>query len=514
MDLTHPERLLLLLLVPLLWWLARPPRPRFARITAHLVQWRQALARLRRRPVRFRKLRFWLLVIALVAIAGASTGARAGGRSGPRELAALLDATASTGASEPDGGTAFALERALLKARLQALPRGIAARVLVVGARMSVLELGEQGFDAALDALDPGGASAVDVAALAARLDGPDSVVWTLTDGRDGVPERGALTVVGTAELSNAGFTGCQVRDAWPLPDVRVRLTVAGTAEFSVEVTGGAEAAGPVAIDADAPGSAELVLRRTTGGSVTLRLRHAGPDALAADDTLHLVLAPPPAPDIAVLSAPGGGRWAARAAEALAELSGGRVTDAATTAGFVLADGGVIRTPPRRALTFGTAVTDAPTWQPGGVPRDWNRTDPLTRRLDFSELRVASVLAPASLSAGGVPLIVGPDGPWLVAVDHDGRRSIHAAFRLDDSNLPLLPAFPQLLRRAFAWCYGAGARAAFDPSSLPGAAESDLRRIPATTADRPLPAFGDDGVSLTIPLLALAFALLAGRLYA
>jgi hypothetical protein len=250
---------------------------------------------------------------------------------------------------------------------------------------------------------------------------------------------------------------------------------------------------------------------------VTLRLEHEGDDRLDRDDAVRLVLAPPPAPEIVLLRADGGGRWAARSAAALAELGGGRVLDTAdgrAAAGFVLADGGQVAAAPARSLTFGTAVGGSALWQAGGAPVDWDRAHPLTRRLDLSELRVAAVLDPAALPADGVPLIAGPNGPWLVAVDRDGQRAVHAAFRLDDSNLPLLPAFPQLLRRAFAWCYGAGAIAAVDPASLPGVAESELHRDVDAPTERPLAPFGGDGVALTIPLLALAFALLAGRLYA
>ena len=51
-DLTDPERLWWLLLLPVLYFLARPPFPRRVVSTPHMVQWTRAQERLGRRPVR------------------------------------------------------------------------------------------------------------------------------------------------------------------------------------------------------------------------------------------------------------------------------------------------------------------------------------------------------------------------------------------------------------------------------------------------------------------------------
>jgi hypothetical protein len=522
LDLSHPERLLLLALAPLLWWLARPPRPRLAFVTAHLAQWRQALASLRRRPVRFRRLRFWLLIAALGAIGAAAAGPRVGVRSGPRELAVLLDASASTGAREAEGPTALALAEAALRATLGELSPEVAVRVLVLGRDTRVLDGGRDAILAELAEVGAEGSPGVTIAAVAARLAGPERAVWTLTDGRgpDELPADGALSVFGASEMPNVGIVDVEVVDAWPLPEVELRVQVVGAATFELDVAGGAERRGSLELGAPSDGGlveARLPLQRGAGGEVEVALRHEGRDALEADNRVRIVLAPPPAPDVAVLRGPGGGQWVERAARALAELGQGRVVAAAASgdrAGFLLADGGELAVEPPRSLTFGTALGGPGEWRAGGAPVDWDREHPLTRRLDLSELRVTGVLGEDRLPADGVPLIAGREGPWLVALDREGRRSVHAAFRLDESNLPLLPAFPQLLRRAFAWCYGAGARTGFDPASLPGRRESVLVRSLDVAAERPLPPFGSDGFALTVPLLALAFLLLGARLYA
>ena len=115
-DLTSPENLLWLLLLPILYWLARPPRPRQAVTTPHLAQWLRARDRLRRRPVRFRWLRFLLLLLAYAASVVALSGPSYGGREGPTALAVVLDASASMGAGR--GRTGIALGRDFAAARL------------------------------------------------------------------------------------------------------------------------------------------------------------------------------------------------------------------------------------------------------------------------------------------------------------------------------------------------------------------------------------------------------------
>ena len=72
--------------------------------------------------------------------------------------------------------------------------------------------------------------------------------------------------------------------------------------------------------------------------------------------------------------------------------------------------------------------------------------------------------------------------------------SVHFAFRLQDGNLPLLAAFPQLLRRSFVRCYGQAARIGV-LSAEPAAGEQDLWRR-QVGEDRPLPDFGTADVGL------------------
>jgi hypothetical protein len=91
-----------------------------------------------------------------------------------------------------------------------------------------------------------------------------------------------------------------------------------------------------------------------------------------------------------------------------------------------------------------------------------------------------------------------------------GRRRV-AALRLADSNLALLPAFPQLLRRAFLRGHRAEARLAVR-SAEPSPREADLRRC-AAGPTRPLPPFGEPGADLAPLCLCAALALLGLRAF-
>jgi hypothetical protein len=272
-----------------------------------------------------------------------------------------------------------------------------------------------------------------------------------------------------------------------------------------------------------APGARELVrlaLRRQRGGAVTIELTAADPggaprshrDALAADDSVRLVLPAPPAPRIAVLSDSDAPVLRAAAA-ALAAETGGEVVaaDAASArASYVLVEGGAQRAEDWRGvrgILFGTRLLGEGA-QPEPPPMlgaaiEWDRNDPLTAGLDFSELRVArlsaAVPAGALVSAGGQPLVtVSPD-----------RRVVQCAFRLTDANLWLLAAFPQFLRRAFAAAHAEAAAVRLAEDNLLDAAESDLRAA-AAGPGRPQPAFGNQPRDQTtaFALAALSFLLL------
>lgn len=520
-TLTEPRLLWALLVLPLVWWLAQPPRPRRLLATAHLRLWLQARDALRRRPVRVRRLRTLLLLAAVALTVLAMAGPRSAALPGPDRLAVLLDGSASTAAREADGSRAADALRAELRAGLARVPDHVAVRVLQTGATLQRLE--GPAARTLVDLRDPGGAAGVDLARVAGLLADARTAIWTLTDGQGGAaPAAGALTVRG-GRRDNWSIAAVELRDRWPLPGLSLRVDLASFADAPATATLTARGAVRTEVRATkdlAPGArAALTLdveRSAAGGQLELALAVPG-DALAEDDLWAAQLPALPAPRIAVLAAAESGPAIHVAARALAGEVAGTVVEAADAerAALLLVEGGEVDLEPgrARAFLFGTSRPGQGALRPWMDPvvSDWNRSDPITAGLDLSDLRIRQ--AWHGLLPPGTVLLWGDGGagpePLIVLAEGDAMASLHCAFRLHDSNLPLLPAFPQLLRRGLLRAYGPGAAIQPVTVCLP-AAESDLR-VRGPAADRALAAFGSPGHSLAGLALALALGLMALR---
>ncbi len=525
-TLVEPLRLLWLLLLPVIWWLCRPVRPRTAVVTAHLRQWLAARDALRRRPVRARPLRTWLLLAATALAILAHAEPRLPDRPGPRRLAVILDASASLLAGE---GEAWRRTEAALRGGLATLPPEVELRLLRLGGEPQILH--GEAVRRLTGLRPPAGTPGLALPALAAAVAGEaDTAVWCLTDGQHGWPTAGALTAVGTPQ-ANQAIVAVTVDDRWPLPPLSVRVTVqnfAGSAcEVALGVTGAATRG-----DAQAPESLRLppfatvevtlgLTRTAAGGPLRIALTDAtgGPhrDGLRADDAWTAVLPPLPEPRISVLAEAEAGPAARIAAATLAaELGGTVVGPDDQRAAFVLVEGGALPGGrlPGRGATFGTLLREGSPPEPATDPVvvDWDRQHPLLRGLDLSELRILRTW-PGSLPAGRT-LVQGQvdaaPAPLMVLAEAPGHATLHCAFRLQDSNLALLPAFPQLLRRSLLAAFGEAARWTEAEPGLPGAGEGDLTAL-GGAPDRPLPAFGGPGRSLAALALLLALLLLAVR---
>jgi hypothetical protein len=509
MTLGAPIALVALLVLPLLWWLSLPPRPRVFTWTAHLPQWQAALAALRRRPPRFAALRFVLLALAASAWVLALAAPSWPGQPGAERLVVVLDGSASMAARSTGGESAWQRATASLQRQLKALPPAIDVTLLVPGA-----DLRRRHGDSARSLHDlgaPAGALASDLEAVVAQaLAVPRTAVWTLTDGQGqtALPGRGALSVLPAAG-DNAAIVAVRAEDRWPLPELRLEVDVvaftAGPVEAVLQLAGPIrpQPNQPVQLLGERPQTLTLdCVREPAGGELVLTLALPG-DVLPGDDRFVLRLPALPAPRIAVLTEAESGPFAAVAAAELAREVGGEVVApaAAEPVGLLLVDGGVAELVAgrQRALTFGTRLGAATGELPaGGQPLaiDWDRRLPLVAGLDLSELRIQqawpSLLPPGQVFLWGEQL--GERVPLGVIAGDDRLASLHLAFRLGDSNLPLLAAFPQLLRRAFVRSYGATAQLVA-ATSPPPAGELDLR-APAAAADRPLPEFATPAVDL------------------
>lgn len=520
--------------VPVLWWWSLPPRPGRVQWTAHLAQVERALAALRRRPPRLLRLRFLLLLLAAVATALGAARPVWRGRDGATRLVVVLDGSASMAARAADGSSAFGAALEQVRARLDELPESV--DVTVVRAGGALLRRHGAAARAMHELGAPDGSLDVDLPQVLASLASePGTAGWTLTDGQGqaALPTDGALTVL-PRHGPNAAVLAVRLVDGWPLPGFELEVDVVAfaagevTAELRID---GAVVAPTVQAVTLAPGERRTVgfspLRAPAGGDLAIAVAMPG-DLLPADDRATLRLAPLPAPRIAVLAEPDGlgPTFAAAAAKALAAEVAGVVVEAeaGTEVGLLLVDGGRLPFEPgtARALTFGSellgvgglAGAAAEPWQnPGSL--GWDRRGPLGLGLDLSDLRIERA-SPWLLPPGEVFLWSdeAPPGegtssgpvPLAVVCGAGDRASVHFAFRLADSNLPLLAAFPQLLRRAFVRCHGLAEPPRWTAEPPPG--EQDLRRG-ATAADRPLPKFATEDRDLTgwclwAGLLALA----------
>jgi len=322
------------------------------------------------------------------------------------------------------------------------------------------------------------------------------------------LPAVGALSVFG-APASNAAVLAVRTVDRWPLPQFDVEADVAsfvdGPRAARVTVVGAIEPAEAQALELQpgVPATVRWQLQRTAaGGELELAVLVVG-DALPTDDRWRATLPPLPAPRIAVLADAEAGPYASVAADALAKEVSGTVVLAGPgiEVGLLLVDGGVAAVEPgrMRALCFGARLPGSPDPTPWLRPTvaDWDRSSPLTAGLDLSELRIDCAFR--ETLPDGVPFLwaasaAGNREPLAVVCGDDQTASVHFAFRLQDSNLPLLPAFPQLLRRAFVRSHGAAASlGAVTPA--PPTGEQDLQHR-AAAPDRPLPPFGTPDRSL------------------
>ena len=525
-TLNEPQRLWLLPLLPLVWLLALPPRPVRVLLTAHMQQWLLAREALRRNAPRVRPLRLVLLLAALACCIVAHADPRSSATPGAERLVILVDASASMGARGESGATVLEEAVAAVRVRLASVEDSVELRLVAMGEHATVLDGAMARAPGA--ALRAGGVLPGSLAAVAQGSTDERTAVWTLTDGQPGagseLPAAGALTLLG-ARRENWSIASVQWDDGWPAARLPLRVELASHADRPVRAVLRATGA-IVAIDsvevALAPrqrATVELALDRlAAGGELVVRAEVEG-DALPLDDAWRAILPPLPSPRIGVLAEEGdAGRSARLAARALAEeLGGTAVEDPApgTPVAFTLVEGGVADLQPgaARIASFGTRAPggDLPRVAAGIALADWRREDPLLRGIDLSELSVRTALLDA-LPAGDV-LVTGqlPSGtvvPLAVAVRGRAATSVHFAFRLADSNLALLPAFPQVLRRAMLAAHGEGERIrATDPVPV---AESDLSALPGAQ-ERPLPSLRTPGRALAAWFLLAALGLLAFR---
>ena len=409
-----------------------------------------------------------LAVLGLVALALARPLVHALTLAG-RNVVVCLDVSASMGTREA-AGTRLDRAKAEVESVLAGLGRGdeamlvtfaesadvvvsfagTASRIRDELARVTVRETGTDAREALL----------IGVHALRGR-DNPEVIV--VSDGALGaLPElpKGAdvpirLVVVGEAK-DNVGLTAIEVRapiEAGEGPQVFARVQafgVAADADVECLLGGTLVAAKRVHADVDGEGAAVFTLPPEASGPCEVRLT-AG-DALAADDVVRTVIAPPRRLRVGLVTIEH--YFLEKLLPALQRVDAVKVSpDAFRERGAAAAldaegrapdvwlldrDAATLRAdlPPGGYLMLGrTGLPDVV--DEGEIPMptilDWSRTHPVTRFLTFAHVNIASARR-WRLPEDAAVLLEAEEGPLIVTLARGGVRAVCVAFDPMDSD--------------------------------------------------------------------------------
>ncbi len=495
----HPEALwALLLALPIAFAFLYRGRSRPMTVPS-LAIWREALGP-EGRPPGHRRLREWLLLLANLALLGLLVaGAAAPGQParGPtaEHWAFVVDVSPSMLAMDgvEGGGTAGPARSRLEAARATVadlaarLPAGSWVTIVSAGSDPIVqgpLPAASSDLPARIAALDwrPGPARlrALD-RALAPHPDATTFRVVVLSDGaglagleeflRD--PRRHFIRFGGSA--ANAGIVSATLDRAWgdPQAELHLEFLLAGPAPaertWTVSLSGRVLARGTAALEPGQPASVTVPVPTYEVGLLEARLDPA--DGHPLDDRACLALAPLARPWVRLVTGDRGASFLTPALAALhehldAERSG-TVSPAEFRpdrlprdgAGVVIFDGvdppGDL--PPGNYLFFGcgggsTPLRTGPVADTPTVAR-WAADHLLLRHAPLEHLQVARSRRALPARADQV-LLEGTEGALGVLGSSAGRSFVWFGFRLEDSNLPVLVAYPLLLKNVFAWFAG------------------------------------------------------------
>ena len=496
MRFVHPGFLWLLgLALPLvllhLW--TKRPRPR---VVPCLALWQRTLAAHERR-FGVRKIRrmvslaLHLLVLVLFTI-GAARPRPAEGVRKPRALVIVADLSASMAAR--DGGAGLTrMQAARWKAHEVLEGLDPVDRVAVVGAGrrprlLLPLATGPWRAKRLLAALDPGEPAAdlhaaIDLARTIAR---DDATLLVLTDRGgegQGLPEDVPRVVVG-ASSANAGLVGLRVEQRWGQPRARIFVRARNASDARIDATlsvrwllrmdaegrevGQAADAGSVEVPLAPRSITNVELEVAAGQGGLLEAHLDARDPLPIDDDAFAVVFPHPRPRVIVVAEGEPDPFLVGAIEVLSDSLDTEESFLTTPAALVdlapsLGSSDVVifdRCAPDRALPLSNVVTFraegpfAPV-QTGEAaerltPWTWDRGHPLLAQVALEPLRVGKgrVLVPAE---GDTVLVRAEKGAIAVAGERGKMRVVAFGFAAKDSNMPLLVAYPLLLKNLFSW---------------------------------------------------------------
>lgn len=216
-----------------------------------------------------------------------------------------------------------------------------------------------------------------------------------------------------------------------------------------------------------APGEERRVLvpYRYTESDV-LRAEIEVEDALASDNAAYLVVQPPPATRVALVGA--GSAAFERGLRIFPHITFERrillPPGDARRYDMVIFDG---TAPPSAFTGWGIVVgrsDAAQTPQAQPVVTWWDRTHPITRFVDWSQLRIAQA---APLPEGAQVLVDSSHGPLVALETSLERRLLHIGFSLEDSDFPTRVGFPIFLSHLLDWAAPVGGEL-IQPAASPG----------------------------------------------
>ncbi|MHC4778591.1 MAG: vWA domain-containing protein [Planctomycetota bacterium] len=198
-------------------------------------------------------------------------------------------------------------------------------------------------------------------------------------------------------------------------------------------------------------------------GLVEIRLD--GSDDLASDDRAAVVVLPPRAPSILLLSA--GNVFLKNALEAIpgVEVTVGSAEASDDESGFDIAvyDGVNVPLdrPARAVLALGTVPPGLGVEEVGEMESalfgdgDWDETHPVNRYADYSSLFVKKALE-VTLPEHSPILLESKGGPLMASFEKPGEKTLCVFFDIRDSDWPFHISFPVFLSNAIHWLYGGG----------------------------------------------------------
>ncbi len=459
-------------------------------VVPSLAIWRQALGP-EGRPRGFTRLREWLLLavnlglLALLVGAASAPGSKPGA-SGADHWALVIDVSPSMAATDAGGRSRLDAARAEARALLDRLPA--AAWVTLVSAGTEPVSLGPLPPDAeelraALDALDwrPGPCRAE--TAWGSVHKHPDAAALNVVFFSDGAGVTGLDGFLRDARhwfvrtggaAQNAAIVAAEIDRSWGDVSAELQLEFRAGADaplrrdWVVALQGKEIARGAVEIPPGSPVTVSCAVPTYQSGLLEARLEPA--DDFALDDRAHLALAPLAKPWVWIVT-DAEDSFLVPVLAALADHVDGKASGRARAGDFrpgMLPSGGVgivafdgadppADLPPGNYLFFGSGgahlpVRIGPVTESPSVAR-WASDHPLLRRapLELLQVQRSRVVFPAR---GDQALVEGAGAILAAAGAGNGRAWAYFGFRLSDSNLPVLVAYPLLVKNVVSWFAG------------------------------------------------------------